>query len=83
MKENGTVEKYPEARVQIVVICPIFLQKIQSIAETETSLGKLFQPEKVVALMLGVLEQLDNDRIRTGNHIHDAYLHTICTLRVY
>ncbi|XP_065201891.1 phosphoinositide 3-kinase adapter protein 1-like isoform X2 [Planococcus citri] len=65
--ENGTIDKYPEARVQIVVVCPKFMEKIQSIPEAETSLGKLFRPEKVVALMLGlgVQEQWDNNHIRT------------------
>ncbi|XP_065212818.1 uncharacterized protein LOC135840298 isoform X2 [Planococcus citri] len=65
--ENGTIDKYPEARVQIVVVCPMFVEKIQSIPETETSLGKLFQQEKVVALMLGldVQQQWDSNHIRT------------------
>ena len=73
LKENGAIEKYPEARVQAVIICPIFLQKVQLIAENDTSFGKLFRPEKVVALMLGCQDLLvDNNRIRAGIHIRYA-----------
>lgn len=65
---NNGYDKCPEARLQIVIVCPLFLQKIQTIPEDEKTLGKVFHADKLVAMMLGVQQHLENERVKTGEY---------------
>ncbi|CAL7952184.1 unnamed protein product [Xylocopa violacea] len=50
----GTEERIRSARLQIVVVCPILLERIQSRPEHATNLSRQLVTDKVLAMMLGV-----------------------------
>lgn len=50
----GTEDRIRSARLQIVVVCPILLERVQSRPEHASSLSKHLITDKVLAMMLGV-----------------------------
>ncbi|KOC60913.1 Phosphoinositide 3-kinase adapter protein 1 [Habropoda laboriosa] len=50
----GSEERIRSARLQIVVVCPVLLERIQSRPEHATSLSRHLITDKVLAMMLGV-----------------------------
>ncbi|XP_026669368.1 phosphoinositide 3-kinase adapter protein 1 isoform X2 [Ceratina calcarata] len=61
--QPGTEDRIRSARLQIVVVCPILLERVQNRPEHATNLSKQFVAEKVLAMMLGVHD----------SHISDAH----------
>ncbi|XP_076642587.1 DBB domain-containing protein stumps isoform X2 [Halictus rubicundus] len=59
----GTEERIRTARLQIVVVCPVLLERVQSRPEHATSLARHLVSDKVLAMMLGVHD----------SHISDAH----------
>nr|XP_031841566.1 phosphoinositide 3-kinase adapter protein 1 isoform X2 [Nomia melanderi] len=59
----GTEDRIRSARLQIVVVCPVLLERVQSRPEHATSLAKHLVCDKVLAMMLGVHD----------SHISDAH----------
>ncbi|XP_034191288.2 DBB domain-containing protein stumps [Osmia lignaria lignaria] len=57
----GGEERIRSARLQIVVVCPVLLERIQSRPEQATNLSRLLLPDKVLAMMLGVHDSHIND----------------------
>ncbi|KZC10757.1 Phosphoinositide 3-kinase adapter protein 1 [Dufourea novaeangliae] len=51
---SGTEDRVRSARLQIVVVCPVLLERVQSRPEHATSLSRQLATEKVLAMMLGV-----------------------------
>lgn len=52
--QAGTEERIRSARLQIVVVCPILLERIQNRSEHATNLSRQLITDKVLAMMLGV-----------------------------
>ncbi|KAG9433537.1 phosphoinositide 3-kinase adapter protein 1 isoform X1 [Apis mellifera carnica] len=52
--QAGTEERIRSARLQIVVVCPILLERIQNRPEHATNLSRQLITDKVLAMMLGV-----------------------------
>lgn len=69
---NASV-KCPTARLQIVIVCPLFLEKIHIAALQEQCFSKILHPDKVLAMMLGVQDDNDNNHMKTG-HFLSQYL---------
>lgn len=57
----GGEERIRSARLQIVVVCPVLLERIQNRPEQATNLSRLLLPDKVLAMMLGVHDSHIND----------------------
>lgn len=72
---NASV-KCPSARLQIVIVCPLFLEKIHIAALQDNCFSKSLHPDKVLAMMLGVQDDTDNNHMKTGN----SFFHLILTL---
>lgn len=47
-------DKISKARLQIIVVCPILLEKASNKPEQASALAKQLAPERVLAMMLGV-----------------------------
>nr|XP_033332433.1 uncharacterized protein LOC117223941 isoform X2 [Megalopta genalis] len=60
---SGTEDRIRTARLQIVVVCPVLLERVQSRPEHATSLARHLVSDKVLAMMLGVHD----------SHISDAH----------
>ncbi|XP_054001924.1 uncharacterized protein LOC128888813 isoform X2 [Hylaeus anthracinus] len=58
---SGTEDRIRSARLQIVVVCPVLLERIQSRPEHATNLSRHLLAEKVLAMMLGVHDSHIND----------------------
>ncbi|XP_017762185.1 PREDICTED: phosphoinositide 3-kinase adapter protein 1 isoform X2 [Eufriesea mexicana] len=52
--QPGTEERIRSARLQIVVVCPVLLERVQSRPEHATNLSRQLITDKVLAMMLGV-----------------------------
>lgn len=52
--QPGTEERIRSARLQIVVVCPILLERVQTRPEHATNLSRQLITDKVLAMMLGV-----------------------------
>lgn len=52
--QPGTEERIRSARLQIVVVCPILLERVQTRPEHATNLSRQLIADKVLAMMLGV-----------------------------
>lgn len=52
--QPGTEERIRSARLQIVVVCPILLEQVQTRPEHATNLSRQLITDKVLAMMLGV-----------------------------
>ncbi|XP_076662870.1 DBB domain-containing protein stumps isoform X3 [Andrena cerasifolii] len=50
----GTEDRIRSARLQIVVVCPVLLERVQSRPEHATGLSRQLITDKVLAMMLGV-----------------------------
>lgn len=62
----NTSIKRPTARLQIVIICPLFVEKIRIAALQDYCFSKILHPDKVLAMMLGVQDDDDNNHMKTG-----------------
>ncbi|XP_034938407.1 phosphoinositide 3-kinase adapter protein 1 isoform X2 [Chelonus insularis] len=51
---SSTQEKISKARLQIIIVCPILLEKASSKPEQASTLAKQLTPDRVLAMMLGV-----------------------------
>ena len=62
----GFEEKMTHVKLQIVIICPQFLHHIYENPEPATKLGRLLQPDRVLAMLLGVDESAVTEQHRAG-----------------
>jgi hypothetical protein len=62
----ATEEKMTHVKLQIVIICPQFLHHIYENPGPATTLGRLLQPDRVLAMLLGVDESAVTEQHRAG-----------------
>lgn len=55
-----------KARLQLVVLCPVFLESLSSSLAPAAVLGTLLQPGHVLAMLLGVSDDSVTIQHRTG-----------------
>lgn len=60
-------EKMTHVKLQIVIICPQFLHHIYENPGPATTLGRLLQPDRVLAMLLGVDESAVTEQHRAGS----------------
>ncbi|XP_076618941.1 DBB domain-containing protein stumps isoform X1 [Colletes latitarsis] len=58
---SGTEDRIRSARLQVVVVCPVLLERVQSRPEHAMNLSRHLVAEKVLAMMLGVHDSHIND----------------------
>jgi len=54
-------------KLQIVILCPQFLHHIYENPGPATTLGRLLQPDKVLAMLLGVEDSAVTEQHRAGS----------------
>lgn len=59
-------ERLSKAHLQIVIVCPEFLKKISEQPGPASILGTLLHPARVLAMLLGVTDDMVNVQHRTG-----------------
>lgn len=59
-------ERCSQARLQIVLVCPIFLERILAHSGRPDSLSSLLQTNRMLALLVGVTEADITDQHKTG-----------------
>lgn len=65
--------KYPSARLQIIIVCPVFLEKIRiSPIQQDNPLSKILHLDKVLAMMLGITEDGDDNRMKTSKYSYQS-----------
>lgn len=71
---NGDVryiaERIAGVKLQLVIICPNFLEQISLHPEQVNALGKLLIPDRTLALLLGVTEDDVKDEHKNGKFQH-------------
>lgn len=55
-----------KARLQVVILCPVFLECVSTSLSPATSLGSLLQPGHVLAMLLGVTDDAVTLQHRAG-----------------
>ena len=65
---KNLIERLPDSKLQIVVICPYFLQKVQATPASENMLFKIIHPDEILAMLLGVQDHIENDRLSSGEY---------------
>ncbi|XP_076237197.1 DBB domain-containing protein stumps isoform X2 [Calliopsis andreniformis] len=61
----GTEDRIRSARLQIVVVCPVLLERVQSRPEHASNLSRQLITDKVLAMMLGVHDSHISDTHRS------------------
>lgn len=56
-----------KARLQLIVLCPVFLESLSSSLAPAAMLGTLLQPGHVLAMLLGVSDDSVTIQHRTGS----------------
>lgn len=59
-------ERCSQARLQIVLVCPMFLERVLSHSGRSDSLGALLQTNRMLALLVGVTEADITVQHKTG-----------------
>lgn len=62
-------EKMVRVKLQIVIVCSQLLDHIYRHPGPGTNLGRLLQPERVIAMLLGVEEGAVTEQHRAGDFI--------------
>lgn len=60
-------ERCSQARLQIVLVCPIFLERVLAHCGRSDSLSALLQTNRMLALLVGVTEADITDQHKTGD----------------
>jgi len=59
-------ERCSQARLQIVLVCPIFLERVLAHSGRSDCLSALLQTNRMLALLVGVAESDVTDQHKTG-----------------
>lgn len=59
-------ERCSQARLQIVLVCPMFLERVLAHSGRSDSLSSLLQTNRMLALLVGVTENDITDQHKTG-----------------
>lgn len=59
-------ERCSQARLQIVLVCPVFLERVLAHSGRSDSLCALLQTNRMLALLVGVTESDLTDQHKTG-----------------
>lgn len=59
-------ERCSQARLQIVLICPIFLERVLAHSGRSDCLSALLQPNRMLTLLIGVTDADVTDQHKTG-----------------
>lgn len=62
-------ERCSQARLQIVLVCPIFLERVLAHSGRSDTLSALLQTNRMLALLVGVTEADITDQHKTGEFI--------------
>lgn len=49
--------KITNVKLQLIIICPTFLELLEEHPEVYSTLGRLFNPDRVIAMLLGVTDE--------------------------
>lgn len=60
-------------KLQLVVVCPGFLEHVAQFPEFSCSLGKLLLPDRTLALLLGVTDENITEVHKKGNKLFLFY----------
>ncbi|PSN40924.1 hypothetical protein C0J52_16272 [Blattella germanica] len=71
----GFEEKMTNVKLQIVIICPQFLHHIYENPEPATKLGRLLQPDRVLAMLLGIDEAAVTEQHRAALMSYQQWHH--------
>lgn len=63
-------ERCSQARLQIVLVCPMFLDRALAHHGRSDSLGALLQPNRMLALLVGVTDSDITNQHKTGEWGH-------------
>lgn len=70
LEANGDIqyiaEKTAGVKLQLIIICPNFLEHISLHPEPASALGKLLLADRTLALLLGVTEEEIKDEHKNG-----------------
>lgn len=67
-------ERCSQARLQIVLVCPIFLERVLSHSGRSDTLSALLQTNRMLALLVGVTESDITDQHKTGKCVIKCYV---------
>lgn len=74
---NGDIryiaERIAGVKLQLVIICPNFLEQLSLNPEPASALGKILLPDRTLALLLGVTEDDVKDEHKNGKFLHINY----------
>lgn len=59
-------EKLKNAKLEILILCPVFIQYIIQYPEHGIKLAKNVRPDRVLAMLLGVEESTVSDDLKAG-----------------
>lgn len=66
-------ERTAGVKLQLVIICPNFLEQVSLNSEPANALGKLLMPDRTLALLLGVTEDDVKDEHKNGTSLFHLY----------